>query len=77
MKKKWVLILALAGVMALTGACGSKKEDAAKEEDTVSEAVSEGKLLRLGNYKNVEIEAIDTTVSEEEMQEISDKLLSA
>lgn len=77
MKKKWLLILALAGVMALTGACGSKKEDAAKEEDTVSEAVSEGKLLRLGNYKNVEIEAIDTTVSEEEMQEIIDNLLSA
>lgn len=76
MKKKWLLVLTLAGVLALTGACKSKTDDTENTTEETAEA-SEGKLLKLGNYKNVEIEAIDTTVTDEEMQEMIDGLLAA
>ena len=72
--------MALAGIMALTGACGSKKETAEDTSDKTAEeagTASEGKLIKLGNYKNVEIEAISTTVTDEEMQEMIDELLAA
>ena len=75
MKKKGLLILALAGVLALTGGCGKKEttESAGEESSTLSDA----KLIKLGNYKGVEIEAISTEVTDEEMQEQIDSLLAA
>jgi len=51
MKKKWLLTAVLAGVLALTAGCG-------KEQETDAAVVTEG-LVKLGNYKNVEIEAAD------------------
>lgn len=74
MKKKWLLVMALAGVLTLTGACGNKEESA--ESTSEAAEISEGKLLKLGNYKGVEIGTISTEVTDEEMQEMIDMLLA-
>jgi len=63
--KKGLFLIVMASLMVLTAACGKSK------------GLVEGKLLKLGNYKNVETEAISTEVTEEEMQEAIDRLLQA
>ena len=79
MKKRWILVLALAGVFAMTGACKSKKEGEVKEapqEAETEEAAVKSKVVKLGNYKGVEAEAVSTEVTEEELQAEIDALLS-
>ena len=52
MKKRWILVLALAGVLTLAAACGGKKEvednEAPKEVET-EVAEYKSKVVKLGN----------------------------
>lgn len=79
MKKRWILVLALAGVLALSAGCGEKKK--VETNDTSEEAPGEtgeykSKVVKLGNYKGVEAEAVSTEVTEEEIQAEIDALLA-
>ncbi len=79
MKKRWILVLALAGVLTLAAACGGKKEvednEAPKEVET-EVAEYKSKVVKLGNYKGVKAEAVSTEVTEEELQAEIDALLA-
>lgn len=83
MKKRWILVLTLAGVLTMAAACKSKEEAGADEApDEVSneaaEEVGESKsrVVKLGNYKGVKAEAVSTEVTEEEIQAEIDALLA-
>ena len=83
MKKRWIAALALSGVLALTAACG-KGGDAAEEGHTAGEAAGDiaaeypdSSLTRLGKYEGVEVAAIDTEVTDEEIQAQIDNLLAS
>lgn len=83
MKKKWILTLALAAVLAVTAACGGKKADETAEggKETPSDASSESgeyesRVTKLGNYKGVQAEAVSLEVTEEEIQAEIDALLN-
>ena len=83
MKKRWIAVLALSGVLALTAACG-KGGDAAEEGHTAGEAAGDiaaeypdSSLTRLGKYEGVEVAAIDTEVTDEEIQAQIDNLLAS
>ena len=79
MKKRWILALTLAGVLAMTGACGDKKEAKTNETPNETETAageSKSKVVKLGNYKGVKAEAVSTEVTEEEIQAEIDALLA-
>lgn len=85
MKKRWIFVLALVGVLTMTAACGGKEtaEDSAQstentktEEDTGMDFPNSS-VTKLGNYKGVEIETISTEVTDKELQEQIDSLLAA
>lgn len=77
MKKKWIFMLALVGLLAMTGACGNKKEENPQESTAGTEnEFSDSKVVKLGNYKGVEFKAISTEVTEEDMQGEIDNLLA-
>ena len=79
MKKKWILTLVLAGVLALTAACGNKKDekqDSAKNEASAESEEHKSKVVKLGNYKGVKAEAVSTEVTEDEIQAEIDALLA-
>lgn len=67
MKKKWLLVMTMAGILTLTAACGNKEKSPETESATGTASETEG-LITLGNYKNVEIDAIVTAVSDEDME---------
>lgn len=77
MKKRVILVAALSAMLAVTAACGSGKttEDSATGND-VSGSLVDSKVVKLGNYKNIEVEPMDTEVTDEELQEEIDSLLS-
>ncbi len=78
MKKKWIFILALAGLFAMTGACGNKKEENSQEGTASTEdEFSDSKVVKLGKYKGVEVKAVSTEVTEEDIQAEIDSLLAA
>lgn len=79
MKKRWILATLLAGALILTGGCGGKKEVETKdtqEQTTEENAEYKSKVVKLGNYKGVEAEAVSTEVTEEEIQAEIDALLA-
>lgn len=79
MKKRWILALTLAGALAMTAACGGKKEAETNEAPSETEAEtgeSKSKVVKLGNYKGVKAEAVSTEVTEEEIQAEIDALLA-
>lgn len=79
MKKRWILVLALAGVLALTAGCGEKEKVETKDtSEETSEETGEykSKVVKLGNYKGVKAEAVSTEVTEEEIQAEIDALLA-
>lgn len=79
MKKRWILVLALAGVLALSAGCGEKKKVETKDtSEETSEETGEykSKVVKLGNYKGVKAEAVSTEVTEEEIQSEIDALLA-
>lgn len=79
MKKRWILILALAGVLALSAGCGEKEKVETKDtSEETSEETGEykSKVVKLGNYKGVKAEAVSTEVTEEEIQAEIDALLA-
>ena len=73
MKKK-LLTMLLAGCMVLSlAACGNKEaenqtEDAVTEEGTEESAMGASKLVELGEYKGLSYTAMDTTVTDEEVE---------
>ncbi len=73
MKKKWLLILAMAGVLTMAAACGDKEAAGEEASENAMEFSSEG-LVKLGNYKNIEIEAVSVGLSDEDMQGMIDGL---
>ena len=83
MKKRWIAVLALSGMLALA-ACGNS-EDAAEQENTAQESAEEGiaaeypdsRLVRLGKYDGVEVPSISTEVTDEEVQAQIDNLLAS
>lgn len=84
MKKRWILTLALAAVLTVAAACGGKKaentDSAEQAENQPSTENTEGsgyesKVVKLGNYKGVEAEAVSTEVTEEDLQAEIDALL--
>lgn len=82
MKKRWIAVLALTGMLALTAACGSGEHTA--EESTESGSAGDiaaeypdSSITRLGKYDGVEIAAIDTAVTDEEVQAQIDNLLAS
>lgn len=79
MKKRWILVLALAGVLALSAGCGEKEKVETKDtSEETSEETGEykSKVVKLGNYKGVKAEAVSTEVTEEEIQAEIDALLA-
>lgn len=79
MKKRWILVLALAGVLALSAGCGEKEKVETKDtSEETSEETGEykSKVVKLGNYKGVRAEAVSTEVTEEEIQAEIDALLA-
>jgi len=74
MKRKWMFVVAMAGMLALTGACGKSKEAAG--ETVGAETAAGGKLVKLAEYKGIEVTAVDATVTDEELQEMIDSLLA-
>lgn len=79
MKKRTLALLALAGLLVFTAACGGKKDSektsekpAAEEED-----IQNSKITKLGTYKGVEVPAASTEVTDEEVQAEIDRLLAA
>lgn len=79
MKKKWMLGLALLGVLAVTASCNSKKDE--NQNNVQNEAAAEdgeykSKVVKLGNYKGVKAEAVSTEVTEDEIQAEIDALLA-
>lgn len=78
MKKRWILVLAFAGILTLTAGCGGKKEVETEDaqEETAAEEGYKSKVVKLGNYKGVKAEAVSTEVTEEEIQAEIDALLA-
>lgn len=79
MKKRWILTLALVGTLAVTAACGNKKDES--QDNTQNEIAADGgeyksKVVKLGNYKGVKAEAVSTEVTEDEIQAEIDALLA-
>ena len=71
-------MLALAGMLALTAACGSGEN--AEEESAGTGLASEypdSSITRLGKYDGVEVAAISTEVTDEEIQAEIDNLLAS
>ncbi len=80
MKKGWMLVAALAGAVMLSAACGGKTEDtpgSPEETGAVNEQFPDSRVTKLGKYKGVEIEAIRTEVTDEDIQGEIDDLLAA
>ena len=84
MKKRWIAVLALSGLLALTAACGTNT-DTAKNENTAEDTAEGGiaaeypgsSITRLGKYDGVEIAAVSTEVTDEEIQAQIDNLLAS
>ena len=71
-------MLALAGMLALTAACGSGEN--AEEESAATGLASEypdSSITRLGKYDGVEVAGISTEVTDEEIQAEIDNLLAS
>ena len=72
MKKRWIAVLALSGLLALTAACGTNT-DTAENENTAEDTAEGGiaaeypgsSLTRLGKYDGVAIAAVSTGGTEE------------
>ena len=67
MKKKWLLIMALAGALTLTGACKGKEaetEQSTAEAETAEEMFSDSKVTKLGTYKEVKVPPKKTVVEQ-------------
>lgn len=78
MRKKWIFILALAGVLALAGGCKAQTEDKkAEASEEVLAGDLKSKVVKLGKYKGIEVEAVNTEVTEEDVQAEIDALLKA
>ena len=84
MKKRWIAVLALSGLLALTAACGTNT-DTAENENTAEDTAEGGiaaeypgsSITRLGKYDGVEIAAVSTEVTDEEIQAQIDNLLAS
>lgn len=80
MKKRWLVMAALAGLLTLTAAC--QKEDAvsentASEDAGIASQFPDSSVTKLGNYKGIQVAKTDTTVTDEEVQEQIDGLLAS
>lgn len=79
MKRRWIAVLALSAALALTAACGNSS-DAVEEEsaDTgIAAEYPDSSITKLGKYKGVEIAAVSTEVTDEEVQAQIDNLLAS
>ena len=84
MKKRWIAVLALSGLLALMAACGTNT-DTAENENTAEDTAEGGiaaeypgsSITRLGKYDGVEIAAVSTEVTDEEIQAQIDNLLAS
>lgn len=80
-KRAWILTALVSAVLAFTGCSkkGGTQDNAAQgtENASQSSAAQTGstKLLKLGEYKGVEVPAMDLEVTEEELQKEIDKVL--
>ncbi len=86
-KKRAGILLFLMSMMLVFTGCSKKGEtqdNAASEEDAANASQSNAasgaqtgntKLLQLGNYKGVEVPAMDLEVTEEELQKEIEKML--
>lgn len=83
MKKRWIAVLALSGLLALSAACGKSgevnEENAAQEGAVggIADEYPDSSITRLGKYNGVEIAAISTEVTDEEIQAQIDNLLAS
>ncbi len=84
MKNRWIALLALSCALSLTAAC-SKSGDVSTENNAAQEIAvgdiaaeyPDSSLTRLGKYKGVEIAAVSTEVTDEEVQAQIDNLLAS
>ena len=75
MKNKLVITALLAGMLALTAACGGKDKTA--EEAGIAAEFPNSKVTKLGSYKGVEVPAVSVEVTDEEIQAQIDNLLNS
>lgn len=85
-KGAWILLVLMSAMLVFTGCSkkGDTQDNAVSEEGAGNASQSNAasgtqtgntKLLQLGNYKGVEVPAMDLEVTEEELQEEIDKVL--
>lgn len=79
MKRRWIAVLALSAAFALTAACGNSSGTAEEEStDTgIAAEYPDSSITKLGKYEGVEIAAVSTEVTDEEVQAQIDNLLAS
>lgn len=77
MKRNWILAAAMVGALTVAGCGGSSDSSSTGTGTATLYGITDSTVTTLGNYLGVEVEAVDTSVSDEDVQNEIDNLLQA